>query len=230
MLSTSVGQTTEATADVEVALSGSAPTVPAGGRLTYTAQVRNAGPDDAADVVLEDPLPDRTLFVSAATTRGTVEHPEPGAGGLVRVSLGSLEPDAAATVTIEVMVLGPPGALTNTATASSPTADPEPEDNTATVTTAVMAGNPPSIRTVRAVTSPGAPYRIKIVGANFADGVEVFVGNSDTVWADVNRKSETKLVVGRGRTLKLQFPRGVAVSIRVRNPDGLEAVTTFTRR
>ena len=37
-------------------------------------------------------------------------------------------------------------------------------------------------------------------------------------------------IVGRGHNLKLQLPRGVAVSVRVRNPDGLEAETTFTRR
>lgn len=83
--------------------------------------------------------------------------------------------------------------------------------------------------TISAVTKAGAPFRIKISGGNFQTGVEVFWGSDPAPWSPVTRKSDGLLVLKGGSALKARFPRGQAVSIRVRNPDGGEATTTYTR-
>ena len=59
-----------ASADLVVTKSGDE-TVALGGQITYSLSVFNSGPDDAANVVLTDPLPAHTSFVSASTSTGT---------------------------------------------------------------------------------------------------------------------------------------------------------------
>src|SRR5437868_5063143 len=61
---------TEATAvspsaDLSITKTDSAAPVPPGTNLTYTLTVDNAGPSDAANVVVSDPVPSGTSFVSA---------------------------------------------------------------------------------------------------------------------------------------------------------------------
>jgi PKD repeat protein len=85
---------------------------------------------------------------------------------------------------------------------------------------------PPAIT---AVTKAGSPFRIKISGSNFQTGVQVYLGSDTTPWSPVTRKSDSLLIVKGGSALKARFPSGQAVSIRVRNPDGGEAVTHYTR-
>jgi len=85
---------------------------------------------------------------------------------------------------------------------------------------------PPAIT---AVTKAGRPFRIKISGSNFQTGVQVYLGSDTTPWSPVTRKSDSLLIVKGGSALKARFPSGQAVSIRVRNPDGGEAVTHYTR-
>ena len=42
-----------------------------GGKITYSIQVKNNGPERAGGVVLSDPLPAGTKLVSATTSQGT---------------------------------------------------------------------------------------------------------------------------------------------------------------
>ena len=54
-----------ASADVSIVKSGP-PTVTAGGSVTYTFAVANAGPSDAANLTVTDTLPAGVTFVSAS--------------------------------------------------------------------------------------------------------------------------------------------------------------------
>ena len=104
----------------------------AGQDLTYTLTVTNNGPSDAAGVTITDPLPSGVTFVSAGA--GCTN-----ASGTVTCTIGALANGANAVRTI---VVRPTGAITNvsnTATASATTGDPNLSNNTATATTSVNA-------------------------------------------------------------------------------------------
>jgi uncharacterized repeat protein (TIGR01451 family)/CSLREA domain-containing protein len=121
-----------AEADLSVVKVDAVDPVIVGDDVIYTATVGNAGPDGAQNVVLSDPLPGGVIYVSATPDQGTCDQ----AGGLVTCSLGSIASGGSADVVIVVTTTAP-GILTNTATVSSDTADPDPADNSATAITSV---------------------------------------------------------------------------------------------
>lgn len=115
----------------------------AGGNISYTLTLSNAGPSAAAVVTLTDALPAGTTFVSATQTSGpsfSLTTPAVGATGTVTATAGALGSGAVATFTIVVSVdPALPGGtvLSNTATVTSSTPDPNDGDNAATQTTTV---------------------------------------------------------------------------------------------
>ncbi|QDV36082.1 NosD domain-containing protein [Tautonia plasticadhaerens] len=134
-----IGNTSEFSPGLEVptdlAIAKSAPEVVArGDELTYTLLVSNLGLVPASGVVVSDPLPAGFQFVEVASTLGTASQDD----GLVLVEIDSLGPGQSAAVTI-VGVASEVGTLTNTATVSSRTPDEDPDDNTATASTTVIA-------------------------------------------------------------------------------------------
>jgi uncharacterized repeat protein (TIGR01451 family) len=109
--------------------------VVAGTTVTYTVEVTNVGPLDAADVQLADVLPAGTSLVSS---NGCGEDP----AGAPTCTVGPLLAGTVASVELTVLIAAnvPHGTLlTNTVTVSSSTLDPEPSDDTATAETAVVA-------------------------------------------------------------------------------------------
>lgn len=120
---------------------------------------------------------------------------------------------------------------------TTPAHDPGP----VTVTVALPGGDSASLPNaftytggvsppvIASVTKAGNPFRIKISGSNFQTGVQVFVGSDASPWSPLTRKSETLLIMKGGSALKARLPQGQAVQIRVVNPDGGEATTTYTR-
>jgi uncharacterized repeat protein (TIGR01451 family) len=121
--------------------------VTAGNNITYTITVANNGPSDAQDVSVNDPLPAGTSFGSATPSQGTCD-------ATVSCALGTI--NSGASVTIALVVDVDPavaGVITNTATASSTTADPDPGNNVGTAATTVAA--PPSADV--AVTKTDSP-------------------------------------------------------------------------
>jgi uncharacterized repeat protein (TIGR01451 family) len=118
-----------ASADVSVTKTGPATATP-GSNVTYTLVVSNAGPSTAAQVSLADPTPAGLSFVSADA---------PCVGGFP-CNLGDLAVGASVTVHATYAIPADyAGAdpISNTATISSPTGDPDPADGTSTVTTPV---------------------------------------------------------------------------------------------
>ncbi|HEY5846762.1 MAG TPA: hypothetical protein VIU11_21060 [Nakamurella sp.] len=126
-------------ADLSITKTDSPDPVLAGEELTYTIVVRNAGPSTAMDTVATDTLPGSTTFVSGVDGNGVgvcaLVQP-----GTVTCDLGDLAPGEHRTVFLTVLVdpAVPDGStLTDTATVSSATDDPNPGNNTATQGTAV---------------------------------------------------------------------------------------------
>jgi uncharacterized repeat protein (TIGR01451 family)/fimbrial isopeptide formation D2 family protein len=132
--------TVTASADLAISKTVSSASFVAGQSVSYSLAVTNLGPSAAAGpVVVNDPLPAGTTFVSASGAGWTCDSIAPGTVGATLhctlpgpVLVGT--PPAAITVTI-----GLPSSqtadVTNTATVSSPTPDPVPGNNSSTVTT-----------------------------------------------------------------------------------------------
>jgi uncharacterized repeat protein (TIGR01451 family) len=96
--------------------------------LTYTISVTNNGPDTAHSVSLTQVLPSGATFKSASSSRGTVGF----SGGLITASLGNMNVDDTATITV-VVTVGQAGIAFSTVTVGSTEADINPFNNTATV-------------------------------------------------------------------------------------------------
>jgi fimbrial isopeptide formation D2 family protein/uncharacterized repeat protein (TIGR01451 family) len=116
------------TADLQLEKTASPTYVKAGGEVTYTLKVKNAGPDGATNVALSDPLPiGETLLHSPAGCTQT--------GQTVTCQLSG-ELASGETKTVELVVrMGVALAehtVTNTAEVTSATFDPEIANNTAT--------------------------------------------------------------------------------------------------
>ena len=128
--------TVTAVADIGIGKSASA-VVSASSNLVYTISVTNFGPSSASSVVVTDTLPANVTFVSASG--GGVNN-----GGVVSWSLGTLANGQVSNVTVTVTAPAS-GTLTNTASVSSPTGDPNSTNNV----------TPPVITTVTAVADIG---------------------------------------------------------------------------
>ncbi len=91
------------------------------------------------------------------------------------------------------------------------------------ISTTTQTGAP----TITSVRQLSEPFRIQINGTDFQDGVRVYIGGAQ--WPTVTRNSSQGLILG-GANLSQQFPRDQRVSIKVENPDGQSATTTYRRR
>lgn len=106
----------------------------AGSPLTYTIVVTNDGPSTATNVTLSDTLPAGVTFTSASASQGTVTNN----AGLVTGNLGTLAPNASATVTLIVGVDGATrGTITNTATVQATETETSTTNNSASQTTTI---------------------------------------------------------------------------------------------
>ncbi|HWQ35439.1 MAG TPA: DUF11 domain-containing protein, partial [Blastocatellia bacterium] len=143
-------------ADLATAKTDTPDPVIAGRELTYTITAVNNGQSAALNMMVSDPLPAGTVFVSAsAPGSSALITPAAGANGIVKATWAGLTaPGVTRTVTIVVRVCSEVACnttLTNTATASSETTDPKPSDNAATTTTLVQA------QADLAISKTGAP-------------------------------------------------------------------------
>ncbi|MGH3371625.1 MAG: DUF7507 domain-containing protein, partial [Nocardioidaceae bacterium] len=137
-----------AAVDLAVTKTASADTVATGDLLTYTVTVTNNGADQASDVSIRDPLKQALAFVSAS----------PGCAvdqSTVRCTIGTLASTASAAVQINVRPVSQ-GTVTNTATASAAGQDADTQDNSFSVTTAVLG------RSDLAVSVHDSPDPVKV--------------------------------------------------------------------
>jgi len=122
-------------ADLSLVKTASSGDVLAGGRLTYTLTVNNAGPSAANNVVISDTLPPGTSFVSSSGASCSEVN------NLLDCSIpGAIDASANAVVTVVVGVDSTAdGTLTNYAEVSSDAADDPPGNNQDSVLVNVMA-------------------------------------------------------------------------------------------
>lgn len=133
---------TSTTPQADLTLSGTASPNPVmtGSNFTYTLTVGNNGPSAAQDVVVTNNLPAQTTFVSCGATGGGSCG---GNGNSRTVAFPSLAAGASETITMMVNVNCPVAngtSIINAATVSSPTDDPDSDNNA--VVTSVTASNP----------------------------------------------------------------------------------------
>ena len=135
-----VATTVTGEADLSITKSDSPDPVTAGTQLTYTLTVDNAGPSTAQDVTITDTIPAGTSFVSGVDGNGATVCTLVQTGTVV-CDLGAMAPGATRIVYLTVLVAPsvPPGSISNTATVSSATTDPNGANNSDTEGTNVDA-------------------------------------------------------------------------------------------
>src|SRR5207244_2237172 len=117
-----------ASADLSITKTDAPDPVTAGAALTYTLTVSNAGPSTAAaPISVTDSLPPGVTFQGASGAGWTCSGTNTGVA-CTRAS--TLPPGAAPPITILVTAPNEGGTITNTASVSSSTSDPDSSNNT----------------------------------------------------------------------------------------------------
>jgi uncharacterized repeat protein (TIGR01451 family) len=131
-------------ADMSITKTASPNPVQAGGTLTYHLTVTNNGmpsmPSTTSGVTVTDTLPAGVILVSAVPSSGTCSGTS-----TITCKLGIFPSGVTATVDITVTAPNSSGAVTNTATVTSATADPDLSNNTATQVTNVSTVVPTTV-------------------------------------------------------------------------------------
>ena len=207
-------------ADLAIAISDSPDPVAAGGTLGYTITVNNTGPGGSTSLSVLDSLPASVAFVSASGTGWSCS----AVGQDVTCLSASLAASATAAIALVVTAPTSGGTVSNTASVSAMTPDPNAANDQATTTTTVNAAADLSI----AVTDSPDPvlasgtlqYLIDVnnLGPNTASGITVtdglpagnvaFVSAIGTGWAcapsgQVVSCTRLSLVVGAAPTITL---------------------------
>ncbi|MGZ8810217.1 MAG: Ig-like domain-containing protein, partial [Thermoanaerobaculia bacterium] len=146
--SSSVSSSVSASADVQVTKSGPAAVNP-GDLINYTITLMNNGPSHAASVYLDDPIPLGLVFVSSSA---------PCAGGFVSpCSLGTVNAGSSVTITVvySVPLAFAGSSVTNTATTTHSTPDPNAANNSGSATTAIGTADLQVTKSGPASINPG---------------------------------------------------------------------------
>ena len=164
IVQTTVGSAT--TADLAITNVASPNPVVAGSNLTYTVVVKNNGVAAASTVAFTDAIPANTAFVSVT--------PTPATGWTCGVTAGTLtcsDPSVAsgASTSFALVVTVNSGTaagtvITDTAQVSSPTTDPNPNNNSATVTDVVATATQSDL----SITSTASPANVVTDGNNIS--------------------------------------------------------------
>jgi hypothetical protein len=109
--------------------------------------VQNLGPQTAPNVVLNNVLSSGVTFVEVRVNKGTTTAPPMGETGTVTWNLGDLvnQANEVAEIKVTVLVKGKT-TITNTATVTGNVSDPNPANNSASITVSVVAGKTGSPR------------------------------------------------------------------------------------
>ncbi len=179
--------TVNTSADLSITKVDSTDPVIAGNALTYTLTVNNAGPSDAAGVVVTDTLPAGVTLVS---TSGCAEDPN----GVPACSLGTIAAGGSAMYTINVTVdSSTSGTITNNASVSATTSDPNGGNNSASEGTTVNTSADLSITKTDSadpvIAGNALTYTITVSNAGPSDAQGVSV--ADTLPAGVTLVSTT---------------------------------------
>jgi uncharacterized repeat protein (TIGR01451 family) len=208
----------EPAADLSVTLTAGPAPVLAGGDLTDTISIADAGPDGATGVTATLPLPAGVAFVSAGPGAATVTS----SNGQVFISVGSIAAGTEVTVTVLVQPTIV-GSLAQTVYLSSTSFDPVLSNNTATTTTEV---DPAADLAVAITGSAGAAdtaddFTYTVTATNNGAGTDDGVQLSDTLPVGVS-------VVSLSSSLGVPTEAGGVVTLLVGSMDeGATATLTI---
>jgi large repetitive protein len=121
-------------ADLTMSKSVNTPNPGIGQAIIYTLRVINNGPTAAQSVVVNESLPAGLTFTSATPGIGSYDS------GTGTWTIGTMLEGAIATLSLNAIFTGP-GQVTNTVALTSPTADPNPSDNTSSATVPSQLAN-----------------------------------------------------------------------------------------
>ncbi len=127
-----------AAAGLSIGKSDSADPVNVGDDFTYTLEVDNAGPSDAANTMVTDDLPDEVSYDDAGSD---VRCDETATPGVIECDLDTLASGASDSVVIAVTADAPANPATNTATVDSDVDDADLSDNTDTEETVILSAD-----------------------------------------------------------------------------------------
>ncbi|UFN45121.1 DUF11 domain-containing protein [Nocardioides okcheonensis] len=162
--------------------------VVAGRPVQYVVTVSNDGPSDAAAVTLADVVPTSISAITATATAGSCAV----TAGTVSCALGALPAGRSVQITIDgLLAAGATGTLINSATASSPTTDPAPGNNTGTTTVAITASADLAVTKSAAPVVDGTAATYTIVVINSGPSVARAVQVSDPVPAPLTHLSSS---------------------------------------
>jgi uncharacterized repeat protein (TIGR01451 family) len=152
-------------ANLSILKSDSPDPVAAGSNITYSIFVDNEGPSTATSLTVSDTLPANVTFVSLTEAAGwTCTEPPVGQTGTITCTATSLASAANATITVVVNVnsnVATGAMISNTATVTSATADPDTSDNSSTAQTEVIAGGAVGDDTVGIYDANGATWFLR---------------------------------------------------------------------
>ena len=179
----SVSTTVTASADMSIVKAGP-PTVTASGAVTYSLTIANNGPSDAVNVSVTDTLPAGVTFVSVSGAGWICSNTGNVSATCTRAALatGATAPVITLVVTAPAQV----ATLTNSSTVSSTTADPNPANNTSSVTTGVTGSADLAITKTGPATVVAAgsvAYSLVVVNNGPSDAANLTV--TDTLPAGV---------------------------------------------
>ena len=126
-------------ADLQLTTAGSPDPIISGGNVTFTVDVTNLGPNDTAGTLtVTNTLPANTTWVSNTGSGWSFSR----SGQVVTCtrSAALVSGDSAPTISIVAQVAAASGTITNLATTSAVTGDPDPNNNTATASVQVTPG------------------------------------------------------------------------------------------
>lgn len=138
--------------------------VVSGTLITFNIVVSNLGPDTAQNVLLTDVIPPQITNAEYSTDNGATFSPWTGS-----LSLGAVSANVSETILIRGTVgSGDFGSVTNTATVSSSTPDPHPDNNTSTVSTPIVESADVSVVKIASpsLILPGGTLTYSILVAN----------------------------------------------------------------
>jgi len=183
-------------ADLAVAASGPA-TANEGDQFTYTVIVTNTDAANAGTgVVLTDTLGANLKYVSATASQGTFSQ----SGGVVTFTVGTLAAGASATLTVTAQATED-GTVTDSASATSTSADPNTSNNSAGASTAV---NEPVITVSGPITVSGKSVsNVAVATFTHANGVEsTGAFNAVIDWGDGKTSTGTITLSGTTYTVR----------------------------
>jgi uncharacterized repeat protein (TIGR01451 family) len=168
-----------------------------GSNITYTQSIANGGPDAAPNATFSEILQASVGFQSIAVPAGFVcTTPAIGASGTITCTNPSYASGASGTITLIVNVIANSGIVTNTIVGGSDVQDPDNTDNSATVTTTILAPTVADLELMKTTTSstaaPGANVTYSITLTNNGPDAAANVVVTDALQAELLFQSITE--------------------------------------